>query len=107
MGGAIRAGAVGFRPHRRRGLCTRRSAVVMMVVVALGFGVANAAQWAETTAAASEATGGNPLHAVEFVSSYVGWGVGAGGTVVRTDDGGATWAAQNIAFNIAVRGAGK
>src|SRR5262245_720395 len=32
-----------------------------------------------------------PLHAIHFVDRKRGWAVGAGGTVLHTDDGGASW----------------
>jgi photosystem II stability/assembly factor-like uncharacterized protein len=37
---------------------------------------------------------GMNLSAVDFVDARTGWTVGDGGTILRTDDGGATWAAQ-------------
>jgi beta propeller repeat protein len=36
-----------------------------------------------------------PLYAVDFVDSNTGWAVGSGGTILKTKNGGATWAAQS------------
>lgn len=38
---------------------------------------------------------GNPLEDVAFANSQEGWAVGAGGTILRTRDGGAHWASQD------------
>jgi photosystem II stability/assembly factor-like uncharacterized protein len=37
---------------------------------------------------------GMSLSAVDFIDQKTGWTVGNGGTILRTDDGGTTWAAQ-------------
>lgn len=47
--------------------------------------------WA--TQDAGVASGGNSLNAIHFVNEFVGYAVGAADTVVKTVDGGSTWAA--------------
>ena len=40
-------------------------------------------------------TNGESLLAISFVNTMRGWVVGSGGTIMRTDNGGASWTAQN------------
>ena len=40
----------------------------------------------------------NLLRAVHFPNAQNGWAVGSGGTLLRSTDGGATWAAQSAAL---------
>ena len=37
---------------------------------------------------------GNYLRSVKFISSEIGWTVGAGGTIIKTTDGGDNWIQQ-------------
>ncbi|MCL4474058.1 MAG: Ig-like domain-containing protein [Actinobacteria bacterium] len=37
---------------------------------------------------------GNPMKSVSFVNAGTGWAAGVGGTILKTTDGGATWATQ-------------
>ncbi len=45
---------------------------------------------------------GSSINAVSFVNSSTGWAVGIGGTILKTADGGNTWAAQvsGTSFNL-------
>ena len=45
---------------------------------------------------------GGTINAVSFVNSSTGWAVGIGGTILKTTDGGNTWAAQvsGTSFNL-------
>ena len=43
----------------------------------------------------ANATIGESLVAISFVNTMRGWVVGSGGTIMRTDNGGAAWTAQN------------
>ncbi|MHB1412434.1 MAG: YCF48-related protein [Thermoleophilia bacterium] len=45
---------------------------------------------------------GSTINAVSFVNSSTGWAVGIGGTILKTTDGGNTWAAQvsGTSFNL-------
>ncbi len=45
---------------------------------------------------------GSSINAVSFVNSSTGWAVGIGGTILKTTDGGNTWAAQvsGTSFNL-------
>jgi photosystem II stability/assembly factor-like uncharacterized protein len=44
------------------------------------------------------AADGGPVGGICFLNSTTGWVVGAGGKILKTEDGGATWQAQNSAI---------
>ena len=45
-------------------------------------------------------TNGESLLAISFVNTMRGWVVGSGGTIMRTDNGGASWTAQNSGVTV-------